>query len=130
VKFDKLALQFFDKPKNFGKAMELLHQSAKAWKDYPEYLLYEEYFLSKLSGNIDEEYTIEEHLLEKAEEFSSSVNEEFRKVEKAKSSLEDILKNVNFSSSTIDQDELIATFERIMNPPLSDKENPTLKCSI
>ena len=71
--------------------MELLHQSAKVWKDYPEYLLHEEHFLSKLTGNTDEEYTVEEYLLEKAEGFGSSVNEEFKKIETAKSALEDIL---------------------------------------
>ena len=126
VNFDKLALQFFDNPKDFGKAMELLHQSAKAWKDYPQYKLYEEHFLSKLSGNSDDEYTVEEYLLGKAENFSDAVNTRFKKLEREKSALERILSNTNLANSGLSKDELVEVIEAIVNPPLSDEENPTL----
>ncbi len=62
MKIDELALQFFDNPKDFGKAMELLHKSAQAWESYPEYLHYEEHFLCPLK-----EGTTDEFLFRKAE---------------------------------------------------------------
>jgi hypothetical protein len=117
VNFDKLVLQFSDNSKEFGKAMELLHKSAKAWDTYPDFPLYEEHFLSHL-----EEETGEVQLFLDAEKYKR----EFEKLEKENSTLKEILQRVNNTKSPKDMEGLVSTIENHFNPTLSDKENPTL----
>ena len=50
MKFDQLALDLFDNPEDFGRAMELLYQSAKIWDETGNYPEYEEQFFSKIEG--------------------------------------------------------------------------------
>ena len=102
--------------------MELLLKSIKTWETYPEYLDYEEHFLSHL-----EEDTIDEFLFLKAEKFSSQVQKEIENLQKENLALQELIKGGNLSSSQEDIEELLKRIYLMVNPLLSEDENPTLR---
>ncbi len=120
VKIDKLALEYFDNPEQFGKAMELLAQSAKAWDDNQgNFQGYEQEFLSKLDKQDD-------WLHSKAEKFSKTITGEFQKLQEEIEFLKHALLNSKPIATPEDQEELVSKIKDTIYPTLPDDKNPVL----
>lgn len=120
VKIDKMALQFFETPQDFGRAMELLYKSAKAQDENPNFPAYEEAFFSKIED-------FDEYLLSKAERFQERYKEDIDKIQDEVSFLREALLNSKHVANEQDARKLAQEIANKIHPPLSDEENPTLE---
>jgi len=118
VKFDKLALDFFDSSEDFSLAMKLLHKSTTALANSKSFDDYEKSFL-----DTDE---IDDYLLSKAERFNQKLQDEFQTLQTEIQLLRAALKNGTRVEGTGDLDELLTKIQDSINPPLSNEDNPTL----
>ena len=118
VKIDDLALEYFDDAKSFGKAMELLYESAKAARESGgNFHIFEELFLSRLEG-------YEEYLYDKGEKFQWDIKEKFDKLGEEI----DYFKQAMLAGggSGFNQDEFLAELDAKLNPPIDPERNPPL----
>lgn len=120
VKIDKLALDHFDDPKDFARAMKLFHESVATLTKSQSFDDYEERFLMDL----DE---LDEWLLSKAERFNQTIQNEFAKLQQEIAVLRDALRHSQSVATPEDQEALITRIKESINPPLSEEENPTLQ---
>ena len=118
VKLDDLALKYFDDAESFGKAMQLLYESAKAARESGgNFHSYEELFLSHLEG-------YDEYLYDKGEKLQWDIKKKFDKLE----SEIDYLKQAILagSGSGFNQDEFLAELDAKLTPPIDPERNPPL----
>lgn len=119
MKIDKLALDHFDDPDDFARAMKLMYQSVAALSQSQSFTDYEENFLMDL----DE---LDDWLLSKAERFNQKIQTEFQKLQQEISVLREALRDSTSISTSEGQESLINKIKETINPTLSDDENPTL----
>lgn len=120
VKIDKLALQYFDNPEEFGKAMKLLSQSAKADQESNNFQEYEERFLFLMDD-------YDEWLLSKAQKFDTTIANEFKKLANEIHFLKKALLNTDAHKSAKSHEKLISDLKEAISPTLPDSKNPTLE---
>lgn len=122
VYLDDLALRHFDSAEDFGKAMELLYESAKAARECGgDFHCYEEKFLMDL-----EQDSWELHLHKKGERFRDDIQERFSQLESEQKHLKQVLSKLAGQSGSIDKETLERVLAEITNPPIPEDQNPTL----
>lgn len=120
VKIDQIALEHFDDPEDFARAMKLLYEFAAALKDDPHF----EGQASDFYSDLDE---LDTWLLDKGDTFKRRIASEFKELKNQVEILHGALSHSHPNSSVADRELLISQLKEAMYPSLPDEENPTLE---
>ena len=120
MQIDKLALNHFDSPDDFARAMKLMYKSVALLSRNAPLEEYDEQFLV----DMDE---LDDWLFEKAERFNKSIESEFTRLHQEIELLKTALKSTSSPSSAFDAEKLLSEISEKINPTLPDDQNPTLE---
>lgn len=120
VKIDKLALEQFDNPDDFARAMKLLYEFAAALRVDPHFEEEAVDFYSEL----DE---LDEWLLGKGESFKRRIETQYKDLSHQLEILHGALSHSHPNASDADRELLISQLKESLYPSLPDEENPTLE---